>query len=404
MKKNLLLSSALVAAGLFVASDAFAQAKPMSLSVGGYWHVYYQYTDQDHNATNLPAGAVAQGGALRVRDAFYNDGEIIFSGRTTLDNGLQVGFQVEYEMDGQADAIDEVFMDLRGSFGRVVIGQFDSAAREMQRVAPSGSRSYLNGINEMGFQTDPFSGLYNAAGTSTFNSGDGEKIVYFSPVFSGFQAGVSYGIRAAENPVAGGGLAVNWITADNAGGGANADAMITYNGKFGDVGVAAGLGYQWADQRGTVGFYRNNAGVAVVNAHVDPVQTYLGHLIFSFAGFDFGGTFASHNFDLLNQAAGTRNDLENFTWDLGVSYTTGPWRVGAAMFRGDFETLADNSGGFNPATGGSFKTQKYLVNASYLLGPGITVESGIGWEKFDYTGSQPDQKGTTFFIGSRLGF
>ena len=87
-----------------------------------------------------------------------------------------------------------------------------------------------------------------------------------------------------------------------------------------------------------------------------------------------------------------------------VALITGGAGALARATRAELESQADSTNAAAaPTVGGELKVDKYLVNASYLLGPGITVESGLAYEKLDFSGNQPNQTGTTFYVGTRLG-
>ena len=116
MKKALLLgTSAIVAAGMF-AAPAHA-ADPIEISVGGFMNQWFGYQDND-DAPGVDTQTFEQ----------WSNSEIIFNGKTTLDNGLQVGIQVQLEANTDtSDQIDESFAFVEGSFGRFVIGSENDA-------------------------------------------------------------------------------------------------------------------------------------------------------------------------------------------------------------------------------------------------------------------------------------
>ncbi len=80
MKKHLLGTTALVAAGMFAMADtAAAQTKvgPVQVSVGGYYAEYVSYTSQDD------VGATTTGGSGKLTQFDqWSDKEIHFNGRT----------------------------------------------------------------------------------------------------------------------------------------------------------------------------------------------------------------------------------------------------------------------------------------------------------------------------------
>ena len=111
MKKAILGTTALVAAGAFATSPASASDK-IQLGVGGYMQSTYFYQDSDE-----PAGT-----ASRISDRVTQEGEIHFTGETTLDNGLKFGVNVQLEAYQATDQVDETYIYVEGSFGRVLLG------------------------------------------------------------------------------------------------------------------------------------------------------------------------------------------------------------------------------------------------------------------------------------------
>lgn len=186
--KKLLCSAAVAGLCAVAAAPAMAQGdqSALELSLGGYFRGYVTYASQD---TAVGAGEERHIDILR-------DTEIHFTGETTLDNGLTLGVHVEAEADmGDGFAVDESYMYASGSWGRVNFGGEDGAAYLLQVAAPSadsnvdGIRQYINPVNY-----DLMLGV--AVGPTTFDygqdlSGSSDKITYLSPVFNGFQAGIS---------------------------------------------------------------------------------------------------------------------------------------------------------------------------------------------------------------------
>ena len=87
MKKILFASSALVA----VAAAGTAQAsEPIQLEVGGYMEQWAGVADQDVGES---------------KNAFQSDAEVHFSGKTTLDNGIEVGAKIELEGEETAQLV-----------------------------------------------------------------------------------------------------------------------------------------------------------------------------------------------------------------------------------------------------------------------------------------------------------
>ena len=99
MRKALFGTTALIAAGL-LASGAQA-AEMIGIGVGGYFHAGVSLVDQDMDGGKRDFGV-------------DREAEIIFTGSTTLDNGLSVGVNVQLEGETSGDQIDESFMWIGG--------------------------------------------------------------------------------------------------------------------------------------------------------------------------------------------------------------------------------------------------------------------------------------------------
>ena len=95
MKKLLYGTTALVAAGM-VAGGAQAADK-IKVGVGGYFYGYLVGVSQDDSAAS--SGVSADPGNNRRGHHINREGEIIFTGKTTLDNGIQFGVQVQLEAE-----------------------------------------------------------------------------------------------------------------------------------------------------------------------------------------------------------------------------------------------------------------------------------------------------------------
>src|SRR6185437_14626404 len=126
MKKVLLATTALAAAGLF-AGEAFAQAPaisstggPLRLGIGGYFQAY--------GVLGFQSSDPGQPGAHTRNYDLKREAEVWFTGETKFDNGLIVGAQVELEASTCSDQIDESYLWFAGNWGRVLLGSTNAAA------------------------------------------------------------------------------------------------------------------------------------------------------------------------------------------------------------------------------------------------------------------------------------
>ena len=110
---KLLLGTAAVAMGFALATPAHAQ---VSLDLGGHYKGYLSWSDQDTSG-----GSDALSGENRtVEDNraldWQQETEIHFTGETTLDNGLTVGFRAEADIDGGTFATEESYAYFSGAW------------------------------------------------------------------------------------------------------------------------------------------------------------------------------------------------------------------------------------------------------------------------------------------------
>ena len=136
MKKIFLGSTALIAAAAFTAPAMSAER--LQLQLRGYHIGSISYTDGDFSSSyrySDVGGVYGSGSASGIGDYneinFGSDSEVHFRGATTLDNGLEISFRAELELEddpaakSNADVIDEVYVQVDGGFGRIQFGQQD---------------------------------------------------------------------------------------------------------------------------------------------------------------------------------------------------------------------------------------------------------------------------------------
>jgi outer membrane protein OmpU len=397
MKKHLLGTTALVAAGLFGLVDtAAAQTKvqPIQVSVGGYWGEFVSYTAQDDR------GGAAFNQKLTKFDE-WSDKEIHFNGRTTLDNGLTIGFRLELEGNTDAsDQIDETYMFIEGRFGRLELGALNNVQYRMGYNAPEAqTRPWSN-------EGNIFNVLANNTGSPLFDStlgttrsrffdNDSEKLNYYTPRFEGFQLGVSYIPNSAQDR---NGAPDPISTAYSRGWAAAANFVRT----FGAFDVAASAGYMtW-----------QKAAIGVTGSNDDPSQYNVG-LQLGYAGFKVGGSYGKIK-DGRSGASGTNaaastagtglNGVDGRAWDAGIMYSFGPAAVSLNYIDG-----RNNDG--NVVTGTSSGEDKFTMLSlagKYTLGPGVSLEANLWTAKLENnnTGGLPssDNKGTGGVVGVVLVF
>lgn len=137
------------------------------------------------------ASAVGEPAANTRDHHIAREAEIEFEGKTTLDNGVEVGVKVQLEAETCADQVDQSYVWFEGGFGLVRLGNHYGASYEMFYGAPTPIVGH--GVNTPNF-------LHLAVGgnsivtpltyvTATFKS---EKVTYFTPRITGFQLSAFY--------------------------------------------------------------------------------------------------------------------------------------------------------------------------------------------------------------------
>jgi predicted porin len=385
MTRILMTTTVLASAFAVLATPALASDK-VKLSLGGYYHFTAYSVDQDERnaaAGGLPAQPLRSHG-------FASEGEVHIKGKTVLDNGLEVGFRAEFELEkdnarrivsspgtGNAqpnvqysdDLIDEVWGYIEGVFGRVVFGQEDGVGDLMGVFAPRVSESNRIDDAETYMFEDPASPgqIFAPNGltlrTDLMISDDSTKVVYMTPRFFGVQVGVSYAPELAKNYA-------GFVTRQRTQPDQQSEiweAAVNYNQSFSNVDLAAYFGY-------VSGTAENPS------PSTDDLEEWGFGLQAKYAGFSVGGSYRNTNSvgggfltaSALGAGAVLR-DRETSIWSVGAKYETGPWAFGLNYIRGVAELAT---------AGEKQRGQAYQAAASYEVGPGIVVI--LGYQHWDF--------------------
>ena len=376
MKKILLGTTAIVAAGLIASASSAIAAEKLKLQVGGYMEQWFGYVNQDDAPGQDFSG-------LDVK----SDSEIQFHGSTTLDNGISVGVNVQLEANSNSfDQIDESYLIVKGAFGEINLGSENSAMYKMH-YAPA---DFGIGLNT-GDQTGWVSPTTNAAGNSITEGGyfrapygstyvepvranDSEKLTYYTPRVEGFQFGLSYAPETGQDNIA----SPNRDTA-------NTDLVMAganFKRTFGSASVRASLGY------GTV-----LDGVAGTNTEPSAFNAGIG---LGFGGFGAGISYSSYDDSGTNDGSGL---------NAGINYSTGPWGVSLGYFHGERD--GERTAG---VLTGDAEQDTFMLSAKYAIGPGVTAKGSIAHSKFksEDTGlagtESAEIEATYFVVGMAVSF
>lgn len=383
--KNILMSTAALAGlALVAAAPARADEPALQLGVGGYISGYAVYTDQDEPAAT----------EYRSFD-FRKDTEVHLNGEVALDNGITAGAHMELLADrgDGATTVEESYMYLSSSWGRVNFGEEDGIAYLLQVGAPSADDK-IDGIR-------PDIGTFAAATGGTLSYAQDpfrytNKLTYITPVFNGFQAGASYTptvgipntplINYLSSSVAGlpallaatadqNGIAASQ-TANNGDDFENGwEVAARYEGSFDAIDLAIGAGYSGA----------NLENETASTVFTDDLKEWNVGANIGFGAFGLGAAYINSNNGL--------NDYDTDAWVAGVDYTTGPYKLGMSYLNADQEQ--------GPATSNA-DVDRWTAGAIYEWGPGMTFRGAVSYQKAD--DGTTDVNGTQVTLGTQLEF
>lgn len=370
MKK---LLTALLVSSAF-AAPAFAQddTKGVSLGITGYFKGYVVASDQDE-ATGQEARGVD----------IIRDTEMHFVGSTTLDNGLTVGADIGSTVD-QGDSFDvqDSYVYFSGDWGRVNFGATDGAAYLLQVSAPSTDANY-DGMDQ--YYT-PFN--YAVTGVTELSSIEfdydqdittpSDKLTYISPIWSGFQVGVSYTpeVRTASRSL--NGVATDEDEDDLAD---VWDAAARYGGEMEWGSYSVGLGYTHGDNE-------DGVGAGSTSPSEDRTAWNVG------ADFNIGawGLGAVYTKDDLGELGG--EDSDQTQWVLGVDYSFDNIVLGASYLNQDNEFGDDE-----------IDTDRFTGGVTWKYGPGIDFRGVVTHVDHDVDAALGDDvSGTALMLGTSISF
>jgi hypothetical protein len=354
VQKILLGTTALFGVGALAGA---AQASDgIKLAVGGFFQTVYGGVFDKKSQNRF--------GNHHTVDRFIHNAEVHFMGETTLDNGLTIGARVELEGENADGQIDDAFVYWQGGFGQVQIGS-QSGAVSGYCLLPPGATANFSAFSPAAWGSNDPRGSNPACSD---NEGGGQKIVYTTPDFAGFQLHVSYTPNVNAQDYTTGGVNGHGTPSSPDGVAQHAAGFYVGYAHWGDD-----WGVQWGggiDHQ----FKFNHDRVDDVN---DGRSTsYQTGLNVFFHGFAIGAVteyFANGGHD-------------NDTWVIGggASYSADPWTVGVQGSHGRFNATAGDptgtvAGGFGDGDGGHDTLNRIVATGAYALAPGITFDAEIGY-------------------------
>lgn len=393
MKKVLLGTTALLGAGL-AASPALA-ADGIKLSVGGYLNTAILANFDDHSTHVSSSNRQPDLGHRRYADGVFADGNIIFKGQTTLDNGITVGARFDlYAEQKSGNQWKRAYGFFQGGFGELRLGASDGALQTLC-VTPVGGTANFGAFSQDQVINNAFSGFSAGVcnGVASFRGAHGDRaqgITYLTPNFGGFQLGVSWKPNAdkkgADDGV--GDFHSGMPRVTNGEQRDVVDAYASYSHDFSGWGLTWGGGASIAASEGGKNFPNDNKS-----------QQYQTGLNLTFGNLSVGGAFEYYkNFALSTTASGvTVGGQDAWVAGGGVAYNIDAWTVGLQYSYSKYEGLT--------VAGADRHIHTVALTGKYQMGPGIALDSTLQYAHASGdTGDQAHGGYDSFGIGLGTNF
>jgi predicted porin len=290
-------------------------------------------------------------------------GEVHVTAQGVTDSGLKwrVRFedsQDDADDDGKKVSTDETWVELTGSWGRLILGGQDGPGD----VWHGASDLVYTGARDHSIFADIQGGnVQGADKTNMEDSSDATKIFYSTPRIAGFMFG--YAI-APERESAG--ATFDNSTADGDGGPFH-EASIDYRGKIGDGMLILNL----------KGSRKETLDPVTLAPDTNNAWGLSGN--YTFGAFTVAAGYVDN--DVRDGGDGARVVSSATAWDAGVAYNGGKWEASLSYLKQDTE---------DAATGVEDTYDQWVVSGVYNLGGGMTVAGSIYLFDVD-AASAPDE-------------
>jgi hypothetical protein len=271
---------------------------------------------------------------------------------------------------------DESWAFISGGFGEARIGSIDDALA-YNCVLPPGGTANFSAFSPFQWAANTVISNPACVGVDETDGGDAQKLLYFTPVFSGFQLSLSYTPDGgAQDYNSFGGPHVGMSPHGDDASRHNFAAYLTYayEGEGWDVTWGGGVGLE--------GKVESSPG-----PDRKKQEFYQTGLNFNFGNFAIGGVFEYFN-DAFDRTGGDDDVGEVVAKDVwtaggGIAYTINAWTIGAQYSHLDADT------GSTPGLS-DFTQDRVVLTGIYSVGPGIDIDAEIG-----YTWVDTDPEGAT---------
>jgi len=345
-----------VAALLLMDESAFAASsgEPIVISVIGrlnYWFFVRGDTD-DPNAPREDMNALGQ----------FTYTRLTIDARVPLSDGLTARGSARFIANSrQPDNVDEVFVELSGSFGRLQLG--DRQAQNANMIESVAPQAFLHMNDELvSSVVRPRTDVMMRDGL-TFKrySRSATGIVYQTPRWNTLEAGVAY-YPNGDTPIS---TVQRVRTKDGAEASVSSIGALSNNVRY----------------RLLAGHYRSDM------ADFPDRMSAWNFMADVFVGpFEVGGT--------LMRVAPVFG-LRETNWTIGTMYVTGPWKL-STDFRRAHRTRETNGSTYD-------KIERWMFQASYRIAPGVNLGGGL-FQSFQRDPLRQVWRSRGAFAGITIGF
>lgn len=365
MRKILLATSAIVAGSAFATAASAAEAPKLDIS----GKIDIQYIGESYDNSDVSANAYE--GTQKIDHLPFMT-ELTFDANAEADNGLKYGGRIELRPSSSATKSDEIWIDVAGAFGKVILGQDDGVG---DANVPAGGSVLVGSFGFTGTYAAGTNGLPGDAEIdegSFANTGDDNKISYYTPNFGGFTAGVSYTFDSNSlNSAASGEKSENF--------GDHLELLAKWSGDVAGSSVTVAGSYKKADSN--------------VATREDLKAWEIGAKA-SFGDLSVGANYYDNSDSGVTKTS-TTDDAGN-GYSLGVAYSFGDVAVSAGYLSTEVER------------GGKDDTYENLsLDVQYTVAEGLTTYAGIQFaegEDGSDTSTAGSNEATAVVIGTRLSF
>lgn len=344
MRKVLLATSALVA-GSFAVSAANAAAPEMTL----FGSIDIQYQGNSSNTAGT-AGTNALGNINFMNSMMWDI-------NAEADNGLAYGGRVDWRPSNHT--VDELWIDMSGSWGKVVIGNDDAVGDD--NVPHAGSVS-VGGFGWTGSVVASAGAVGGAPQTAeaTARLFDNARVSYYTPDFGGFMAGVS--VTPDDNA----NTTYDTIT----------EVMAKWSGDLGGASLTVAAMHRMADA----------SAAATEDLGATEIGATVGVADFTIA--------ANYHDNGDSGIAKTSTATAGEGWSLGVGYSFGDAAVSAAYLSTEIDDAGTTSDEY----------ENIALDVEYTVAEGLKMYAGAQFAESKDGSAATSAKSRALIAGTRLSF